>query len=360
MQLFDRATTSTPRRTTDGYLVADVRVARTGIQEYLGSELGKPDMPIVRVYRPESAVFDADAMHSYAHRPVTNDHPATQVTADTWRDVAVGGTGGEVVRDGEFVRVPMSLMDAAAIADYESGKRELSMGYDAVIEFIDGVTPEGESYQAVVTSMKMNHLALVDKARGGEHLRIGDSPDPGALEGGQQQGGQTAMTMKQVMVDGLTVETTIQGAQVIEKLQNAIADSASTVQALKDAHATALAKKDAEIDAIKAAVLTDAQIEERVVARADLLGKAKAVHDADYTGKTDAEIRRAAVIAKLGDAAVAGKSDAYVDARFDILVEDAAKTDPVREALKDGKPSQPVTDARAAYIAHLETAHKAK
>ena len=66
------------------------------------------------------------------------------------------------------------------------------------------------------------------------------------------------------------------------------------------------------------------------------------------------------MVAKLGDAAVAGKSDAYVDARFDILVEDAAKTDPVREALKDGKPSQPVTDARAAYIAHLETAHKAK
>lgn len=360
IKLFDRATTRTPRRTTDGYLVADVRVARTGIQEYLGSELGKPDMPIVRVYRPESAVFAADAMHSYAHRPVTNDHPATQVTADTWRDVAVGGTGGEVVRDGEFVRVPMSLMDASAIADYESGKRELSMGYDAVIEFIDGVTPEGESYQAVVTSMKMNHLALVDKARGGEHLRIGDSPDPGALEGGQQQGGRMATEMKKVLVDGLTVETTEQGAQAIDKLAKQLADSASTVQALKDAHATALAKKDAEIDAIKSKVLTDAQIEARVVARADLLGKAKAVHDADYTGKTDAEIRRAAVVAKLGDAAVAGKSDAYVDARFDILVEDAAKADPVREAIKDGKPSQPVTDARAAYIAHLETAHKAK
>lgn len=360
MQLFDRATTSTPRRTTDGYLVADVRVARTGIQEYLGSELGKPDMPIVRVYRPESAVFAADAMHSYAHRPVTNNHPATQVTADTWRDVAVGGTGGEVVRDGEFVRVPMSLMDATAIAAFDSGKRELSMGYDAVIEFIDGVTPEGENYQAVVTSMKMNHLALVDRARGGEHLRIGDSPDPGALEGGQQQGGRMATEMKKVLVDGLTVETTEQGAQAIEKLNKQLADSTSELQAIKGSYEAKIAKYDAEIDAIKSKVLTDAQIEERVVARADLLGKAKAVHDADYTGKTDAEIRRAAVVAKLGDAAVAGKSDAYVDARFDILVEDAAKADPVREALKDGKPSQPVTDARAAYIAHLETAHKAK
>lgn len=361
MQLFDRATTSAPRRTTDGYLVADVRVARTGVQEYLGSEMGRPDMPIVRVYRPESAVFAVDAMHSYAHRPVTNNHPATQVTADTWRDVAVGGTGGEVVRDGEFVRVPMSLMDASAIADYESGKRELSMGYDAVIEFTNGVTDSGEKYDAIVTSMKMNHLALVDRARGGAALRIGDSPSP-SVSSGQATGGQMADLMK-MMVDGLTIETTEQGKQALEKLQKQLQDHSKVAKEFADYNAAEIAKRDAEIDALKVKVLTDADIQARVVARADLLAKAKMVHDAEgagYAGKTDAEIRRAVVVAKLGDAAVAGKSDAYVDARFDILVEDAAKADPVREALKDGKPSQPVTDARAAYIAHLETAHKAK
>lgn len=366
MQLFDRATTSTPRRTTDGYLVADVRVARTGIQEYLGSELGKPDMPIVRVYRPESAVFSADAMHSYAHRPVTNDHPATQVTADTWRDVAVGGTGGEVVRDGEFVRVPLVLMDGAAIADYESGKRELSMGYDAKIEFINGVTDSGEQYDAIVTSMKMNHLALVNKARGGSELRIGDSPSAEGLSG-QDKGGRMATEMKKVLVDGLTVETTEQGAQAIGKLQKDLADSASTMQALKDAHAAALAQKDAEIDALKAKVLTDAQIEARAIARADLLAKAKMVHDAEgagYAGKTDSEIRRAVVVAKLGDAAVAGKADAYIDARFDILVEDASSTDPVRQAISDSaragatQMQDAATQARAQYYDYLQNAHK--
>src|SRR5690606_15489766 len=126
-----------PRRTKDGYLVADARVARTGIQQYLGSELGKPELPIVRVYRPEESVFHADAMLSYAYRPMTNDHPAEPVTADNWRDVAVGQTGGEVARDGDFVRVPLVLMDATAIADYEAGKRELSMGYEAEIVFQD-------------------------------------------------------------------------------------------------------------------------------------------------------------------------------------------------------------------------------
>lgn len=361
MQLFDRATTSAPRRTTDGYLVADVRVARTGIQEYLGSEMGRPDMPIVRVYRPEGVVFALDSMQSYAYRPVTNNHPEggkRLVTADTWKMDSVGMTGAEVARDGEFVRVTMSLMDAAAIADYESGKRELSMGYNCEIDFINGVAADGQPYDAIVTSMKMNHLALVDRARGGAALRIGDSPSP-SVSSGQATGGQMADLMK-MMVDGLTIETTEQGKQALEKLQKQLQDHSKVAKEFADYNAAEIAKRDAEIDALKVKVLTDADIQARVVARADLIGKAKAVHDTDYTGKTDAEIRRAAVVAKLGDAAVAGKSDAYVDARFDILVEDAAKADPVREALKDGKPSQPVTDARAAYIAHLETAHKAK
>lgn len=368
MQLFDRATTGAPRRTTDGYLVADVKVARTGIQSYLGSELDKPNMKIVRVYRPESVVFAADSIASYAYRTVTNNHPdggKRLVSADTWKEDAVGITGSEVVRDGDYVRVSMSLMDAAAIADYESGKRELSMGYEGEIEYINGVTDSGEEYDAVFTSMRMNHLALVNKARGGENLRIGDSPNADGL-GGQQTGGQKAMTMKQVMVDGLTVETTVQGAQAIEKLQAQVSDSAVKLQAVQDSHAAALAKKDAEIDALKAKVLSDADIDARVAARADLISKAKAVHDADYSGLSDSAIRRAVVVAKLGDAAIAGKIDAYVDARFDVLVEDSASNaDPVRKALGDAalrnpQPQYTADAARAAFIADLENAHKAK
>ena len=62
MILHDSVTVSGVRRTEDGYLVAEARVARTGIQDYLGTEIdpdnehGLRDKPIVRVYRPESAV----------------------------------------------------------------------------------------------------------------------------------------------------------------------------------------------------------------------------------------------------------------------------------------------------------------
>src|SRR5690606_6090085 len=161
MFLTDCVSVGAVRRTGDGYLVADAKVARTGIQTYLGSELGRPDLAEVRVYRAPDEVFATDTMQSYAYRPLTIEHPAKMVAADTWKAVAVGQTGGDVVRDGEFVRIPLVLMDSAAIKAFESGKRELSMGYSAEIVFGDGVTPEGEPYDAVQKSLRMNHLAVV-------------------------------------------------------------------------------------------------------------------------------------------------------------------------------------------------------
>lgn len=334
----DRVSVGKYRRTGDGYLVADAKVARTGVQEYLGAEVGRPDMKVVRVYRSEEEVFSQDTMHSFAHRPMTNNHPGKLVTADTWKAVAVGQTGEEVVRDGQFVRVPLVLMDSKAIKDFEDGKRELSMGYTAEIVFRDGVTPEGDEYDAVQVDIRNNHLALVDRARGGDQLRIGDD-NPSKRN--------TPMSdTKTVMVDGLSVVTTDAGAQAITKLQGdiqagktALADAQTKHQATLADKDKELAKKDGEIDGLKAKVLTDAQIDERVKARADLITTAKLIVDADYTGKSDADIRKAVVSAKFGDAAVKDKADSYIEGRFDVLVDDAKK-DPVNAALRGKQPQQ--------------------
>lgn len=363
------------RRTEDGYLVAEAFVARTGIQDYLGSEIdpnnehGLRDVPIVKVYRPESSVFHKDAMNSYAYRPMTNDHPGGEgVNAQNWKDVAVGNTGGEVIRDGQRVKVPLVLMDGKAISDFEAGKRQLSMGYGAEIIFQDGVTPEGDAYHVSLGPMKMNHLSLVHSARAGEEFRIGDSK-PNTPTGGHDM----ADALRKLLVDGISIDVTEQGAQAIEKLNTKLADAATATKTLTDAHATAiavkdgeLAKKDAEIDDLKAKLLSDADIDKRVTARADLISKAKAIADADYTGKTDGDIRKAVVIAKLGDAAVAGKADAYIDARFEILVEDAAKNpanDPFRQHMihQDSKPGEnPAEAARAKMLADFNSTQPAK
>ncbi|WP_342242648.1 DUF2213 domain-containing protein [Ensifer sp. OTU672] len=367
MKFTDTAPIAGTRRTADGYLVADVRTARTGIQLYSGREVGKPEMQSVKVYRSADQVFDKASLGSYAHKPVTNDHPTEAVTADTWKAVSVGQIGDEVARDGEFVRIPLVVMDAAAIKAIDEGKRELSAGYTCDLAWEPGTTPEGEKYDAIQKDIRINHVAIVERGRAGSKARIGDGVGQwGAapFTSDQKPQEEKIMTLKTVTVDGIPVEVTDQGATVIGTLQQRLADAISKLTATETAHQTALAakdaelaKKDAEIDATKAKVLSDADLDKRVQARADLVAKAKVLaKDVKTEGLSDAAIRKAVVVAKIGDAAVADKSDAYIDARFDTLVEDASKggADPFRTVVKQGLTSDAdITDSNKAYEAML-------
>lgn len=175
LMLTDRATVNGTHRTRDGYLAADCRVAKTGIQIYSGYEVGRPDLTAVKVYRSADEVFAAAAMASAAHKPITLDHPAQGVTADRWKELAVGWTGEAVARDGEFLRVPMMIADGAAIQSIESGKRELSGGYSCQLKWGAGRTATGETFDAQQTGITLNHIAIVARGRAGSEVRIGDS-----------------------------------------------------------------------------------------------------------------------------------------------------------------------------------------
>jgi hypothetical protein len=162
------------RLTSDGYLVANPRIARTGIQIYKGHEVGRPDMEDVRVYRPEDEVFSHAAMATLAHRPITLDHPYVKVDASNWKEHSIGHSSGDVARDGDFLRVPLVLMDANAIQAAKNGTSQLSVGYGAKLKWEPGETPDGQLYDAMQTEIRANHIALVSKARGGDKLKIGD------------------------------------------------------------------------------------------------------------------------------------------------------------------------------------------
>lgn len=358
MHFTDAVTLDGVRTTADGYLVADARIARTGVQVYAGREIGKPEIAQVRVYRPEQEVFSPDAMGSFAHRPVTNDHPSEAVTAKNWKRHSVGQTGGEVARDGSFVRVPMVLMDQSAIDAVSGGKRELSCGYTCDLDWTAGTTPDGEAYDAVQTNIRGNHLAIVSAGRAGSECRIGDGADK-----------EKYMTLKTVTVDGIPIEVTDQGATVIATLQQRLADAgAANAKAAAD-HTAAisakdkeLATKDAEIDALKSKVVDGAALDKLVDDRATLVTKAKAVvADVQIAGKSAADIRRAVVAKKLGDARVAGKSDDYVEAAFDQLAADVKAPDPIRDALVSGLKATSeteVSDAYAAMVKDMQSAHR--
>ena len=358
--------------TRDGYRAFSVRAGRTGIQAYRGSELGMPEHDTIRVYRPEAEVFAPDSMRTLAHRPVTNDHPTEPVTADNWREHSVGAVGDEITRDGQFLRVPMLLMDAGAIRDVDAGKRELSLGYTATLTMQDGESPEGEPYTAVMTNLAHNHLAIVQRGRAGPDVRIGDSQpktwgatpitdsDPADVADTSTAAPAVnhehkAMSTRTIVVDGLSVETTDAGAQAIEKLQKDVksaqdataeakaeaataAEAAKKVadEALEEAN-KALATKDAEISDLKGKVLDDAAIDARVAEKAAVVAKARSfAKDADFAGKSDVEIKAIAVDAHYGEGTSKDKPAAYIDTAFELLeVADKDNVDPVAAALKD-------------------------
>lgn len=352
------------RRTADGYAVVSARVARGGnVQTYLGAELGITDKALVRVYRPETEVFKKDAIGSYAGVPITIGHPAGKVTADSWKDLAVGEVGDDVLRDGEFVRVPMMLRDAKGIKTVEAGTVELSMGYDAQVTLSDGKTPSGEAYDAIMSDFKMNHVAIVDKARGGEQLRIGDgvntwgaAPIPPNTD---KEPHSMSDALRTVIVDGLSVSTTDQGAQAITTLLQRIADAATKATQTETAHATAIAAKDTEIGGLKVelkaaqdSAIKPADLDKMVADRAALVSVVKAI-DAKIVvdGKSDADLRKAAVTAKLGDDLVKDASDAEIAGMFKAVAKDVKAADPFRDVVKDGlKPSgDAVTQANDAF-----------
>lgn len=177
LNLYDAAPISTRRKTADGYLVAEARAARTGIQLYAGSEVGRPDLGMVRVMRPESEVFDRASIATYGTAPITVGHPPGGVTADTWKRFAVGHVGEGVVRDGEYVALPLILKDADAIRQLEAGTRELSVGYNCSLSWTPG-SANGESWDAVQQGIRVNHVALVPKGRAGAECRIADAAPP--------------------------------------------------------------------------------------------------------------------------------------------------------------------------------------
>jgi hypothetical protein len=320
----------------DGRMTAYPRVARTGIQLYLGKEVGLTGddaNKIIRVYRPEAEVFSVDAMKSFTHRAVTNDHPPEPVDASNFKKYAVGWTGDEVARDGQAVRVPMMVADAKAVADYKAGKRELSNGYSCELVFADGVSPQGEAYDATQTNIRGNHVAIVGAARGGSALRIGDHEDRTMND----------RTLTTLVVDGAPLQLDAISAGVIQAAMKRITDasdafkkqsemSAEELKALKekadkkDAESvTALAAKDAEIVTLKKAVtdaaVTPAQLDKMVAERNTVVGIAKAIMGDKASalvidGKTVADIKKQVVDARLGAELVKDWTGVHYDASF--------------------------------------------
>lgn len=346
---------------TDRGLIALAKAARTGVQEYLGSEVGKPGTPVVRVYRPADEVFSADALASYSHAPITIDHPAEPVTTENWDKYAVGEVSTAAEIDKKWVSLPLIVKSKEAIDAVQNGKRQLSAGYACELDWTAGIAEDGTAYDAVQRKIRINHVAIVDAARAGHEARIGDSWGAAPIVTGdapitQTDNKEKPMSTVNVVLGDKAVAVAVADAPAVEAFKADAAKKLADAQAAHDAAIAAkdaeLAAKDAEIDDLKAKVLDGAALDAAVAARGDLIATAKAIAPEVKTdGVADADIRKAVVIAKRGDA-VKDKSQAYFDAAFDILAEDAEKVDPVRLHLVK-QDNAKIVDAHGGYLSRM-------
>lgn len=371
MYFADRLTLDAPRKTREGYLVGRARAARVGVYDYLGSEIdpenkhGLRDKGMVKVLRDENTVFDRAAVHSFVGKPITNDHPSTPVTSDNWRDHARGTIMG-ALRDGDYVAFDYLLTDASAIAAVDGGKRELSNGYAADLEFGQFTAPDGtvcDARQAKITGG--NHVALVDRGRAGSDCAIKDG------EASLTFAACDALTADKLAELKATLDASPQETRV--KIQNLdgmpvnLNDAAAVEAALTklDAKLTEAndAKAKAETDLatvttdkanleakvttlekqVADAKLTPAQLRDAAKAYAQTADKAKALGVTVADDMDEPAIRKAVVSAKIGDAAK-DWSDDQIAASFATLTADVKTVD---RAVQNINPAQNVGDAAA-------------
>ncbi|MFT0547485.1 DUF2213 domain-containing protein [Allopusillimonas ginsengisoli] len=319
----DKATFKTTARTyTDaGFLLCPGRVSKTGTQQYLRKELGLDGDPnaAVTVYRPADEVFAADSLSSFDGADITVMHPGELVNASNYRKTSVGFIKGAGRQDGDFVTADLIVKDADAIKMIEDrGFVELSAGYTAEYEHAPGTTDDGTEYDYVQRSIRINHAALLPAgaARAGRQARLYDQSPKGS-------------TMSKITLDsGRSVEvqdeaTAALVSDYIDRLKKQVTDAATTAdtqQATIDGQAEQITKLKAET--------ADAAVTARLTAVMDARTKAQKIAPELMCDAIDpVEIQRAALAKARPDTAWADKSPAYIQAAFDMALEQVGTTD---------------------------------
>jgi hypothetical protein len=369
--------------TPEGYLRCWSTIARTGVQMYTDA-----DGSVRREYRPETEVASPESLASFAGKAITLEHPPVLLDSANTKDYQIGFSGTEVVYDNGFVRAVMTITDQDAIERIMRGDaKEVSAGYRVNYEANAGVTDSGENYDGIQKEISGNHIAVVRRGRAGPQVKLHldrlDAADPSLITPIEEP----SMTAK-VNFDGAEFEVTESVALAVTKeredakmsyegmkkkydeLQAAAdsmkADMASMEKEMKakqdsaEGRADALAEENtalkADLDSAKQ-VNVDSLVEERIA----LIDQARTSLDSafDFAGKSAREIMEASIKAVRGDADLSVRSDDYVTAMFDTLVEAGSRDDSGTKELRQAVASiaSPMS-APSSYMERTQNAWK--
>jgi hypothetical protein len=322
---------SSVEETPEGYLKVTAPIARTGIYTYR-----KADGSVQRELVTPEVLFNPDSISTLKLKPMTNRHPQ-ELLLDTKsvKKRNVGSVGETIKKDGDKLVASFIITDQDAINAAKRGRLQLSPGYQTVHDKTPGVW-NGQEYDVVQTTREYNHLALVDKARGGAELKINmDSEDEiGLSDNEEEQTNNDGEVMgepvtKTIKIDGATVEVpedvAAHVASVVAKLDSAT-DEVTDLKTKNNELQTKVDSFDAELK-----TKVDAAVDERV----SLITDANSVFNADneddqkiisnLDGMSNGDIQKA-IILKVQPSAKAKLDsddlpDGYIASRYDAAME---------------------------------------
>jgi hypothetical protein len=330
-------------RTPLGGLRIPAIPTRAGVYKY--TEVG-PDgaSRVVSEYRPPEEVARADSLATLEDVPVTIGHPPGGVTPGNAQRLSVGHVRAASVSATPAGDVSATLIvNAREAVDRVDSKDlcRLSSSYAMVIDPTPGVTPDGQRYDRIQRNIVYNHVALLKPGQeriAGCELRLDSAGEQIFPEASEER--PPAMKIKVKRADGAVVEVeknSDEHVAILEANEAAArtrADAADAAQAQADA---------ARAEQNRAALVTRAKALGVSVTRKDAAGAEVQL--------SDREIKVAAIKRTDSSFDDAGRSDAYIDGRFDMVkpataaAPEAPPADPITRALDGAPPAAARADA---------------
>ena len=340
-------------RDANGFMRVSATVTAPGVYAYVR------DGKLRHELKPDSEIFAPLHMESVHGAVVTDEHPpgAVAVTPENSSKLQRGHSMSPPTRSAAGLDVELVVTDAKLIEAAESKRKTgVSLGMRNTFDHTPGVwkAPDGSMhpYEVIQTNMVTNHIAIVSTPRVTSAQLHLDS-----LEQDGPQDNHTMENLGTLTIDGAHFQIDANVAKVamasiarkdseLTALQAKLEKDAKSYDSLTEEKDKALAERDTAQAAsdgfeekLKTADAVDVDV--LVTKRLAFLDRAKQVLTADkfeeVKGKSDKDIMRFTCDSLKID--LTDKSDAYIEARFDGLVDQSASTND--SALKHASLSMP-------------------
>lgn len=316
-----------------GFLYGKARLTRSGVFDYYDD-----DCNLMREYRSEEEVFDKESMKSLSMKPIVNDHPSEMITSENVNLFQVGSIGENIERNGTYIESSIIITDKDMVDTILNRKQmnlptELSCGYKCSVVPEIGHHDSDGYYTFAQKNIKYNHVAIVEKARAGNNVKILDKKQNKK----EQVMEKVQFTRKAIKCDSFTMDSITKvinedNLELVNTLSNKLDEAVDLllkVISKKDEYEAKYDQAKETISELKSKIDSLNDVNSPVIAtmikeRSDVENIAK-ILNIDCNDKDIKTIKYDSILAVSKNANLKDKSDDYINTRFeavkDIVIE---------------------------------------